>query len=66
MCIWFNSEDENNINKNLKSKLEDLKVTLIIKSLENAQIIFYRENFDDQIISFVEICTLSFSNSNSS
>lgn len=60
MCIWFNSEDENNINK-----LEDLKVTLIIKSLENAQFIFYRENFDDQIISFVEICTLSFSNLNS-
>lgn len=41
MCIWFNSEDENNINKNLKSKLEDLKVTLIIKSLVNAQFIFY-------------------------
>lgn len=41
ICIWFNSEDENNINKNLKSKLEDLKVTLIIKSLENAQFIFY-------------------------
>lgn len=60
MCIWFNSEDENNINK-----LENLKVTLIIKSLENAQFIFNRENFDDQIISFVEICTLSFSNLNS-
>lgn len=38
--IWFNSEDENNvINKNLKTKLEDLKVTLNLWKMRNLSLL---------------------------
>lgn len=61
--IWFNSEDENNaINKNLKTKLEDLKVTLnlgkilVTKSLALSKLVYLASviPIPDNVINMVQ------------
>lgn len=38
--VWFNSENENNaVDKNLKTKLEDLKVTLNLWKMRNLSLL---------------------------